>query len=47
LSNDEISWVKFGFKIIYIGVVTKLLVNKEVSAKIANLVNGIKRKVFK
>ena len=47
LSNDEISWVKFGFKIIYLGVVTKLLVNKEVSAKIANLVNGIKRKVFK
>ena len=47
LSNDEISWVKFGFKIIYLGVVTKLLVNKEVSAKIVNLVNGIKRKVFK
>ena len=47
LSNDEISWTKFGFKIIYLAVVTKLLVNREVYAKIANLVNGIKRKILK
>ena len=47
LSNDEISWTKFGFKIIYLAVITKLLVNREVYAKIANLVNGIKRKIIK
>ena len=47
LSNDEISWTKFGFKIIYLAVVTKLLVNREVYVKIANLVNGIKRKILK
>ena len=47
LSNDEISWTKFVFKIVYLAVVTKLLVNREVYAKIANLVNGIKRKVLK
>ena len=47
LSNDEISWTKFGFKIIYLAVVTKLLVNREVYAKITNLVNGIKRKILK
>ena len=47
LSNDEISWTKFGFKIVYLAVVTKLLVNREVYAKIANLVNGIKRKILK
>ena len=47
LSNDEISWTKFGFKIVYLAVVTKLLVNREVYAKITNLVNGIKRKILK
>ena len=47
LSNDEISWTKFGFKIIYLAVITKLLVNREVYAKITNLVNGIKRKILK
>ena len=47
LSNDEISWTKFGFKIVYLAVVTKLLVNREVYAKITNLVNGIKRKIIK
>ena len=47
LSNDEISWTKFGFKIVYLAVVTKLLVNREVYAKITNLVNGIKRKTIK
>ena len=47
LSNDEISWTKFGFKIVYLAVITKLLVNREVYAKITNLVNGIKRKILK
>ena len=47
LSNDEISWTKFGFKIVYLAVITKLLVNREVYAKITNLVNGIKRKISK
>ena len=47
LSNDEISWIKFGFKIVYLAVITKLLVNREVYAKITNLVNGIKRKILK
>ena len=47
LSNDEISWIKFGFKIVYLAVITKLLVNREVYAKITNLVNGIKRKISK
>ena len=47
LSNDEISWTKFGFKVVYLAVVTKLLVNREVYAKITNLVNGIKRKILK
>ena len=47
LSNDQLSIVKFGFKIVYLAIVTKLLVNKEVLAKITNLVNGIKRKIMK
>lgn len=47
LSNDQLSWMKFGLKIVYLVIVTKLLVNKEVYAKIANLVNGIKRKIIK
>ena len=47
LSNDEISWIKFGFKIVYLAVITKLPVNREVYAKITNLVNGIKRKILK
>jgi len=47
LSNDEISWIKFGFKIVYLAVITKLLVNREVYDKIANLANGIKRKIIK
>ena len=47
LSNDQLSWMKFGLKIVYLAIVTKLLVNKEVYAKIANLVNGIKRKIIK
>ena len=45
LSNDQLSIVKFGFKIVYLAIVTKLLVNKEVLAKITNLVNGIKKKL--
>ena len=47
LSNDQLSWMKFGLKIVYLAIVTKLLVNSEVYAKIANLVNGIKRKIIK
>ena len=47
LSNDQLSWMKFGLKIVYLAIVTKLLVNREVYAKIANLVNGIKRKIIK
>ena len=47
LSNDQLSIVKFGFKIVYLAIVTKLLVNKEVLAKITNPVNGIKRKIMK
>ena len=47
LSNDQLSWTKFGLKIVYLAIITKLLVNKEVYAKIANLVNGIKRKILK
>ena len=47
LSNDQFSWMKFGLKIVYLAIVTKLLVNREVYAKIANLVNGIKRKIIK
>ena len=47
LSNDQLSIVKFGFKIVYLAIVTKLLVNKEVLVKITNLVNGIKRKIMK
>ena len=47
LSNDQLSWMKFGLKIVYLVIVTKLLVNREVYTKIANLVNGIKRKIFK
>ena len=47
LSNDQLSWMKFGLKIVYLALVTKLLVNSEVYAKIANLVNGIKRKIIK
>ena len=47
LSNDQISIVKFGLKIVYLVIVTKLLVNKEVLTKIMNLVNGIKGKIMK
>ena len=47
LSNDQLSWMKFGLKIVYLAIVTKLLVNREVYAKIANLVNGIKGKIIK
>ena len=47
LSNSNISWMKFGLKIIYLAIVTKLLVNREVYNKIMNLVNGIKRKIIK
>ena len=47
LSNDQLSIVKFGFKIVYLAIVTKFLVNKEVYNKIANLVNGIRRKIMK
>ena len=47
LSNDQISIVKFGLKIVYLAIVTKLLVNKEVLTKIMNLVNGIKGKIMK
>ena len=47
LSNDQLSWMKFGLKIVYLAIVTKLLVNREVYAKITNLVNGIKRKILK
>jgi len=47
LSNDQLSIVKFGFKIVYLAIVTKLLVNKEVLTKITNLVNGIKGKIMK
>ena len=47
LSNDQLSWMKFGLKIVYLAIVTKLLVNSEVYAKIANLVNGIKGKIIK
>ena len=47
LSNDQLSIVKFGFKIVYLATVTKFLVNKEVYNKIANLVNGIRRKIMK
>ena len=47
LSNDQISMVKFGLKIVYLAIVTKLLVNKEVLTKIMNLVNGIKGKIMK
>jgi len=47
LSNDQLSWMKFGLKVVYLAIVTKLLVNREVYAKIANLVNGIKRKIIK
>jgi len=34
-------------KIVYLAIVTKLLVNKEVLTKIMNLVNGIKGKIMK
>ena len=47
LSNSNISWMKFGLKIVYLAIVTKLLVNREVYNKIMNLVNGIKRKIIK
>lgn len=47
LSNDKISWAKLGLKIIYLVIVTKLIVNKEVYAKIINVVNGIKGKIKK
>ena len=47
LSNDQISIVKFGLKIVYLAIVTKLLVNKEVLTKIMNLVNRIKGKIMK
>lgn len=47
LSNDKISWAKFGLKIIYLIIVTKLIVNKEVYAKIVNVANGIKGKIKK
>ena len=47
LSNNQLSWMKFGLKIVYLAIVTKLLVNREVYAKIANLLNGIKRKIIK
>ena len=47
LSNDQLSWMKFGLKIVYLAIVTKLLVHSEVYAKIANLVNGIKGKIIK
>ena len=47
LSNDKISWTKFGLKIIYLVIVTKLIVNKEVYAKIVNVANGIKGKIKK
>ena len=47
LSNSNISWIKFGLKIVYLAIVTKLLVNREVYNKIMNLVNGIKRKIIK
>jgi polysaccharide biosynthesis protein len=47
LSNDQISIVKFGLKIVYLVIVTKLLVNKEVLTKLLNLVNGIKGKIMK
>ena len=43
----KISLVKFGLKIVYLVIVTKLLVNKEVLTKIMNLVNGIKGKIMK
>ena len=47
LSNDNISWTKFGLKIVYLAVVTKLIVNKEVYAKIANIVIKLKNKIVK
>lgn len=47
LSNSNISWMKFGLKIVYLAIVTKLLVNRDVYNKIMNLVNGIKRKIIK
>ena len=47
LSNSNISWMKFGPKIVYLAIVTKLLVNRDVYNKIMNLVNGIKRKIIK
>ena len=34
-------------KIVYLAIVTKLLVNRDVYNKIMNLVNGIKRKIIK
>lgn len=47
LSDEKISLQKFGFKIVYLLIVTKLLVNKEIYTKIKGIFRKIKSKIFK
>lgn len=37
LSNHEVSWMKFALKIVYLGIIAKILINKEVAEKIKNI----------
>lgn len=47
LSSDEITWTKFVMKIVYLVIVAKLIINKEVYAKIINIILKIKGKIVK
>ena len=37
LSNHEVSWMKFALKIVYLGIIAKILINKEIAEKIKNI----------
>ena len=37
LSNHEVSWMKFSLKIVYLGIIAKILINKEIAEKIKNI----------
>ena len=47
LGNKEISFIKFLIKIIYFGIVIKLLINGEVKEKILNIIKKLKNKIIK
>ena len=47
LGNKEISLIKFLIKIIYFGIVIKLLINGEVKEKVFNIIKKLKNKIIK